>query len=173
MAPAPEPLAISSSKKKLAGFGVGSAACAAFGIKWWMVADAALVGTGVAVVGIGFFALCGLYCFVKMCDRSPGLVLDRDGIIDNSTGVAAGRVRWQEITDIRFRMMGRQRFVTIDVVDPRRFVERGGAVRRLMTRLNTTTLGSPINIATDGLAISPDELFRQIEIFYAAYGRRR
>ena len=73
MAPAPEPLAISSSKKKLAGFGVGSAACAAFGIKWWMVADAALVGTGVAVVGIGFFALCGLYCFVKMCDRSPGL----------------------------------------------------------------------------------------------------
>ena len=49
MAAAPEPLAISSSKKKLAGFGVGSAACAAFGIKWWMVADAALVGTGVAV----------------------------------------------------------------------------------------------------------------------------
>ena len=61
MAPAPEPLAISSSKKKLAGFGVGSAACAAFGIKWWMVADAALVGTGVAVIGIGFFALGGLY----------------------------------------------------------------------------------------------------------------
>jgi len=173
MAAAPEPLAISSSKKKLAGFGVGSAACAAFGIKWWMVADAALVGTGVAVIGIGFFGLCGLYCFVKMCDRSPGLVLDRDGIIDNSTGVAAGRVRWEEITDIRFRLMGRQRFVTIDVVDPRRFVERGGAVRRLLTRLNTTTLGSPINIATDGLAISPDELFRQIEIFYAAYGRRR
>ena len=121
----------------------------------------------------GIFALGGLYCFVKMWDRRPGLVLDRDGIIDNSTGVAAGRVRWEEITDIRFRMMGRQRFVTIDVVDPRRFVERGGAVRRLMTRLNTTTLGSPINIATDGLAISPDELFRQIEIFYAAYGRRR
>ena len=75
MAPAPEPLAISSSKKKLAGFGVGSAACAAFGIKWWMVADAALVGTGVAVIGIGFFALGGLYCFVKMWDRRPGLVL--------------------------------------------------------------------------------------------------
>ena len=70
-------------------------------------------------------------------------------------------------------MMGRQRFVTIDVVDPRRFVERGRVVRRLVTRLNTTTLGSPINIATDGLAVSPDELFRQIEIFYAAYGRRR
>jgi len=173
MAPTPEPLAISSSKKKLVGFGVGSVACAAFGVRWWMVADAALVGTGVAVIGIGFFALGGLYCFVKMWDRRPGLVLDRDGIIDNSTGVAAGRVRWEEITDIRFRMMGRQRFVTIDVVDPRRFVERGGAVRRLMTRLNTTALGSPINIATDGLAISPDELFRQIEIFYAAYGRRR
>src|ERR1700682_4416800 len=148
MATAPETLAISSSKKKLAGFGVGSAACAAFGVKWWMVAGAALVGTGVAVVCIGFFALCGLYCFVKMCDRAPGLVLDRDGIIDNSTGVAAGRVRWEEITDIRFRMMGRQRFVTIDVVDPRRFVERGGAVRRLMTRLNTTTLGRPVHIPT-------------------------
>ena len=173
MAPAPEPLAISSSKKKLAGYAVGSAACAAFGVKWWMVAESSLVGTAVAVVCVGFFALCGLYCLVKMCDRAPRFILDRDGIIDNSTGVAAGRVRWEEITDIRFRMLGRQRFVTFDVVDPRRFVERGGAVRRLMTRLNTTTLGSPINIATDGLAISPDELFRQIEIFYAAYGRRR
>src|SRR5207248_5771457 len=133
---------ISSSKKKLAGFGVGAAACAAFGVQWWMVADAAVIGTGVAVVCIGFFALCGLYCLVKMCDRAPGLVLDRDGIIDNSTGVAAGRVRWEEIIDIRFRMRGRQRLVTVDVVDPRRFVERGGAVRRLLTRLNTTALGS-------------------------------
>src|SRR5882762_9854345 len=173
MAPTPEPLAISSSTKTLVGFGVGSVACAAFGVKWWMVADAALVGTGVAVVCVGFFALCGLYCFVKMCDRTPALVLDRDGIIDNSTGVAAGRVRWEEITDIRFRMMGTQRFVTIDVVDPRRFVERGGAVKRLMKRVNNATLGSPINISIVGLAISPDELFRQIEIFYATYGRRR
>src|SRR5260370_11649333 len=146
MATAPEPLAISSSKKKLAGFGVGAAACAAFGIKWWMVADAALVGTGVAVVCVGFFALCALYCVVKMCDRTPGLVLDRDGIIDNSTGVAAGRVRWEEITDIRYRRLGRQRLVTIDVVDPRRFVERGGALRRLLTRVTTTPPRTPITI---------------------------
>jgi hypothetical protein len=173
MATALEPLAISSNRKKLAGLVVVSAACAAMGVELWMAAAASLLGTGLAVVCVGFFVLCGLYGFVRMCDRAPGLVLDRDGIIDNSTGTAAGRVRWEEITDIRFRMMGTQRFVTIDVVDPRRFVERGGAVKRLMKRVNNATLGSPINISIVGLAISPDELFRQIEIFYATYGRRR
>jgi hypothetical protein len=173
MATAPECLAIASSKRKLAGLVVVSATCAAFGVTWWMAAGASLLGTGVAAVCVGGLVLCALYGVLRIWDRTPGLVLDRDGIIDNSTGFAAGRVRWDEITDIRFRRIGRQRVVTIDVVDPRRFVERGGAATRLVKRVNTATLGSPINIPTDGLAISPDALFRELEIFYAAYGRRR
>jgi len=57
--------------------------------------------------------------------------------------IAAGRIRWDDITGIRLSTLGSQSFVTIDVVDPRRFVGRGGALRRLLNRA------------------------------YAAYGRRR
>jgi hypothetical protein len=173
MATAPEYLTISSSKRKLAGLVLVSGTCAGFGVAWWMAAEASLLGTAVAAVCVGCLVLSALYGMLKICDRTPALVLDREGIIDNSTGVAAGRVRWEEITDVRFRTIGRQRFVTIDVVDARRFVELGGAAKRLIKRVNTATLGSPINIPTDGLAISPEALFRELEIFYAAYGRRR
>jgi hypothetical protein len=113
----------------------------------WYVRPTLVVRT-VALVGTLFFGLCGVYAIVKLFDRRPGLILDHEGIV------------------------GAQSFLTIDVRDPRRFVERGGALRRLLNRANVGIVGSAINISTIGLAISREELGRHVAAFYAAYGRR-
>jgi hypothetical protein len=60
-----------------------------------------LVLRAVAVIGAGFAGLCACYASIKVFDRRPGLVIDKEGIVDNSSGVAVGRVPWHEITGAR------------------------------------------------------------------------
>ena len=143
------------------------AACA---FLWYAIPT--LVVRGIAVLGTLFFGFCGLYALAKVFDRRPGLVLDHEGIIDNSSALPAGRIRWDEITGIRMSDVQSQIFLTIDVVDARRFVERGGALRRFANRANMGLVGSAINISTNGLAISRVELARQLAAFFEAYGPR-
>jgi len=170
----PERFAIPWSTKKLTGLVVMSAMLVVVGVLMSVVvADAPTVVRGLGVLCIAFFGTCGAYAVAKLFDRSPAVILDREGIIDNSSAGAVGRIRWDEISDLRVSTIGTQRFLTIDVVDVRRFAGRGGVVRRLLNAGNVRLVGSAINIPTLTLAVSMDELFRQVEIFYAAYGRRR
>jgi hypothetical protein len=52
----------------------------------------------IALVGVAFFGLCAFYACVKVADARPGLIIDDDGIIDNSSGAAVGRIHWDDVT---------------------------------------------------------------------------
>jgi hypothetical protein len=126
----------------------------------------------VAVIGILFCAFTGLYAARRVFDPNPGLVLDAEGIIDNSNAIGAGRIRWDEITEIRVTRAAAQRFLTVVVTDPRKFIDQGGSLRRKLTEANFRKSGSPINITARTLRISFDELVARTAEFYQRYGRR-
>jgi len=67
-------------------------------------------------------------------------------------------------------LIGRQ-FLTVEVADPKRFVERGGFLRRKLNEVNAWLVGSSINISANSLKISFDELTKQVSEFYRVYGR--
>src|SRR5262245_52976861 len=52
----------------------------------------------IAVAGILFFGICAVYGCIKLFDDKPGLVIDAEGIVDNSSAAAAGRVPWSDVT---------------------------------------------------------------------------
>ncbi len=112
----------------------------------------------VAVIGASFFGLCAVYGAVKLFDRKPGLIIDRQGLIDNSSAVAAGRIPWDEITGYRAWSTHRQRMLVIDVVDPRKYQARGWRGRQWLDSMNTRLTGSPIVISANSLAIGFDKL---------------
>jgi hypothetical protein len=129
----------------------------------WFIADTQtrfnpLFVKGIAIVGVVFFALCAFYSCVKVFDGKPGLIIDKEGIVDNSSAVAAGRIPWIEISELRVAEIAGQRFVTILVSDPQRYVGRSGSLRRMLNAANLKMTGSPINISSNSLAIKFDEL---------------
>lgn len=127
---------------------------------------------GVAVVAAVCFGGCGLYGCVKLSDPSPGLVLDRDGIPDNSSAVAVGRIPWADVTGVRVSAEGGQRFLTIDVAHPGKYLARGGRLSRLANAANARTYGSPVNIAATALAVPFDDLHRLVVEAFERHGRR-
>jgi hypothetical protein len=116
----------------------------------------------VAIAGISFFGACAMYGCYKIFDTRAGLIIDDQGIVDNSSAVAAGRVLWDEIVALKVSEIAGQRFLTIVVVDPQRFVEHGNFLRRMLNAANTRMTGSPINISSNSLRLKFDELVQTL-----------
>src|SRR5688572_32327146 len=101
-----ERIAIPLSKKALALYCLGGTAFAALGLWLFLNADdvrphSPLFVKAVAVVCVGFFGLIAVKAGAKLFDRSPGLIIDAEGLVDNSGGLAAGRIPWSNIKRIR------------------------------------------------------------------------
>lgn len=125
-----------------------------------------------SVVVFVLFGWAGSVSLVKGFDRSPGLILDTEGIVDNASGVAAGRVGWSEIKGFRVVTIRDQSSLAIDVANPERFVERVSGVRRWLVRLNWKYFGTPIHIGAQALQIEFPALVDLFRDFHARYGRR-
>ena len=164
MNPAPtEAIVIPLSKNKLALLVLGSSAFVAGSIWMWSNAEAQprfnpVWLKCVSLVGMLFFGICGIYGCIKFFDDKPGLIVDDEGIVDNSSAVAAGRICWDEIIGISVSEMAGQRFLTIEVVDPQKYIERCGYVVRILHMANIKAVGSPINISANSLKMSFKEL---------------
>lgn len=121
---------------------------------------------------IGFFGLCALIAVVKLCDRSPGLVLDDAGLIDNSSGISAGRILWSDVKGFDVKTVKKQRFLTIEVHDPDKYVQRASAWKRPLVAANAKYFGSPVQISSNALKIDFDTLVKAITEAHGKYWRR-
>jgi hypothetical protein len=116
------------SKSKIALLLFGAVAFVAACVWIWSFADREpdpLFVKGVAATGIVFFGLCAIVSCIKLLDGRPGLIIDGEGIVDNSSG---------------------------------------GSARRILT-------GSPINISSNALRVSFDELVRLLEDARSRYAK--
>ena len=156
-------ITIPLSRGKIVALTLGSIAFVAVSIWIWISPE----GEGqliiplrriVSVTGVGFFGICAVYGFMKIFDKKPGLVIDEEGIVDNSSGVAAGRILWSEIIGFQKKELFGQRFLTIEVSDPDRFIRRCSPLKAKMNSANLNLTGSPINISANSLSIGFDDL---------------
>ncbi len=112
----------------------------------------------VAVVGILFFGLAGLFGAWKLFDKQPGLIIDAEGIVDNSSATAAGRISWAEITGFGISEVSGQKFLTIMVTSPEKYISGKGRVRAWLSSMSMKMTGSPINISANSLKTNFDGL---------------
>jgi hypothetical protein len=126
---------------------------------------------GIGAASIVFFGLCALFGIKKSFDKKPGLVLNSAGILDNSSGVAAGLIPWSEITGFSIFEIQKQKTLIIHVIHPEKYVASGGSIKRSLNRMNLKLCGSPIAISSNSLKIGFDELLETCDVYLATYGR--
>src|SRR5262245_12045755 len=67
----------------------------------------------------------GIYLFSKkLFDKKPGLIINEQGIYDNSSAFRFGLVPWSDILQVHERTVQKQHFVTIGLVDPEKYISR-------------------------------------------------
>jgi hypothetical protein len=162
-----QPLEIPLSKKKLILMVTGSLTFVVLGILFVtnpekysssiMRSPMIIFITGLAC--ILFFGLCFFFIIKKIGDNSPGLVISDEGILDNSSGVSAGQIKWTEIEKISVIKIQRQKLIMIQLKNPQDYIERQrSGFKRKMMKINYKMYGTPLSITSNGLKISFNEL---------------
>jgi len=96
------------------------------------------------IVSILFFGMCGGILLRRLFGHRVALIVDRRGILDNSSAIPAGRIPWEEIAGTAIVTESGQRFVGIDVTDREGLYGRVKVARLL--RSNADTYGFPVLI---------------------------
>lgn len=174
-----EQTTIELSKGKLIFLLIGSSAFAILGV-WISVAKvdsrvlilvfrSLAVVHGLGLVAVVFFGLCSALYFWKLFDKEPGLVLNADGLIDNSSGTPAGRVPWSDIVAFEVMQVCWQKPLVVKLVDPTRYAEMGSPPMRAIRRMNVKLCGSPIAISSNALRIDFSELVGECNAWLEKY----
>jgi hypothetical protein len=106
--------------------------------------------------------------FSKIVGKQPGLIIDLNGIIDNTTEMSAGRISWSNIASVNVVKLGIVPLLTIEVHDIKECLEQGNILVRTLKKTNKTPF---ITIATDSLGVNPNEMANIIEQYRKKYGK--
>lgn len=107
-----------------------------------------------------FFGAIAIIIIRKMMDKRPGLIINKEGIIDNSSGVSAGLIPWNDIENITVTKVMSQRFLMIHVRNPQDYLSKvTNPIKRNTMALNYKSYGSPISISANALEIDFDNFY--------------
>jgi len=125
--------------------------------------------TGVA--SVLFFGTTGIVGLRKLFDKKAGLILDEEGIIDNSSGVSIGLIHWNDVTDIKVEQVMSNKFLLIFLADPEKYFESANVFKRKMMKANIKMYGTPISISSSALEYNFDALQETITKQFKKYKR--
>lgn len=120
---------------------------------------------------IVFFGWCGAIGIRKFFDKKPGLIFSSVGITDNSSGVSAGLIPWNEISGFNIYEIQKQKMLIVLLKNPGKYIEIGSAIKRTLNRTNYKMCGSPVAITSNSLKINFEELVKISNEYFTKYGK--
>jgi hypothetical protein len=123
-----------------------------------------IVRLSAGIASILFFGLAAITIAKKITDKSAGFVINAEGIIDNSSGVSAGVVKWADIQEIQQLNIVNQKLLMIIVKNPQIYIDREkNGIKRKAMQMNLNSFGSPISISANALDMNFDTLHELLQ----------
>lgn len=113
------------------------------------------------IASVLFFGLVAVTIFRKFSDKKPGLIINKQGITDNSSGVSAGLIPWTDIQEITISQVMNQKFLMFIVRNPEFYLDKvTNPLKRNAMKMNYKTYGSPISVSANALQTNFDDLHK-------------
>lgn len=129
--------------------------------------------TAIFIIGIAsivFFGLVAITIFRKFSDKKAGLIINKQGISDNSSGISAGIIPWTDILEITISQVMSQKFLMIIVKNPQEYIDKvTSPLKRNAMKMNYKIYGSPISISANALKTDFEKLQKLINEKMAEY----
>ena len=116
------------------------------------------------ISGAIFFGLALIFGIKKLLDRKAGLIIDENGITDNSNASSIGLIKWEDISGIKTKQILSAKFLLIEVKNPKEYIERTN--NRMKTKLmqaNMDSYGTPLSITSNTLKYDFEQLEKLIK----------
>ncbi|WP_162032347.1 STM3941 family protein [Chryseobacterium potabilaquae] len=112
----------------------------------------------IGVLGTVVFGIASILLFIKLFDNKLGLVINKEGILDNTNFSSIGLIKWVDITNIRIEKVMSTKFLLIEVINPNEYIERASVIKKLSLKQNMKTYNTPITLTSVGLQHSFEDL---------------
>ena len=111
------------------------------------------------IISTIFFGICGLSIGKKLFDRNVGLIIDDNGIIDNTNATSIGLIEWDDITGIERVEIASTKILVIKTDKPNKYIERAkNELAKRAMKVNNKMYGSPLSIISNSLKIKFNKL---------------
>ena len=114
---------------------------------------------GMAIAGIAFFGLCLAVSAYILGRSKPAIILDGEGIINNTGGSGGLKILWQDITGTAHLNITKSRLLLIYVARPEEYIGRGrsGFIRNILSS-NHKSYQTPVVISLNDLKFREGQL---------------
>jgi hypothetical protein len=126
----------------------------------------------IKAIGLFLLVFCSsawVYIPVKLFDKKPGLILDENGIYDNSSVVSVGLILWKDIESIRIEKIKSTKILIVNVHNPEKYIDRSNRFKKVLLNLNTKLYGTPLTIGLAGLKYNFERLEKLISLNFELY----
>ncbi|WP_342477257.1 STM3941 family protein [Paenibacillus sp. FSL H7-0350] len=138
---------------------------------FWLLKISGEVTTDLAILlrtlGIActvLFGLAAIVYLIMLLRRSPLMVVDAQGIDDQSSAIPGGRLMWEDISDIRLIRYYGQLNICIFLVDPQAYLSRQRGLKRWLMAINLRLAGTPVNITGQSMQLPLERIYEEMEL---------
>ena len=105
------------------------------------------------IAGTVFFGLALAYGIKKLFDKEPLLIIDENGITDNSNASSIGLIKWSNIIEIKTEQVMSTKFFLIYVKNPDEYISKAKSrIKRNLLKANMNKYGTPLSITSNTLS---------------------
>jgi hypothetical protein len=161
------PIEIPLSKQKLVLGLVASILFVGLGL-WFLIQppkiDSLIFGNPLVIFlgGLGAVVVFGFTTVValrRLASNQAGLIINHQGIIDNSSIASAGPILWADMEEIKVATAMNQRFLVLVVNNPEHYLDREPkGLKKITMEQNYKSYGSPVTLSPNTLQIKFDQL---------------
>ncbi|UBM60047.1 hypothetical protein LAG90_05230 [Marinilongibacter aquaticus] len=117
-----------------------------------------------SIAAVCFFGTVSIFLVKKIFDKKPGLVVDEQGITDNTSATSVGPIEWRDIIRIEKKEVALTRFLLLHINNPEKYIQRiNNIFSRRTAQMNFKMYGTPISIVSNSLKIDFEELEELID----------
>lgn len=157
------------SKGKIVLMSFGSLVFVLAGI-WMIWMELSIIYSFFGVISILFFGACGIGWNIKLFDGKMGLIIDSEGIWNNSSGLSSSFIRWKDIEKFDYHKIEATEILMIYVKNPDEYIENAeNIIKALALKFDYKMYGTPFSIGTVGLKINFSNLEKILKRQFAIY----
>lgn len=118
---------------------------------------------GIGIILIGMYGIPFLHHMKVFFARKPAVIINGDGIIDQSSYIGAGLVSWSDIKDITFVRSFGIVYLGIITFDPEYMIKRTTGLKKILNKANKHRK-TQIHISIKSLSCTAEELVEEIDL---------
>lgn len=110
-----------------------------------------------------FFGAVSSVGFVKLFSRKSALLINDEGIFDNTTASSFGLIKWENVTGFKIEEMMSRKFLVIEVNNGEEMIEKSKGMVRKTMKMNFSMYLTPYAIPSTVINYKLEELVDILE----------